>query len=96
VAIERGRVKTETACLGSFLAIFRMGTTDGEQGLGGDGGIRTLDRALQPYNGLASRYYLGSFELGRSFVGIECSEANFAIAHKRIAEAIRARAPDVR
>jgi hypothetical protein len=24
-------------------------------GLGGDGGIRTLDRALQPYNGLANR-----------------------------------------
>ena len=23
--------------------------------LGGDGGIRTLDRALQPYNGLANR-----------------------------------------
>ena len=24
-------------------------------GIGGDGGIRTLDRALQPYNGLANR-----------------------------------------
>src|SRR5271154_2084200 len=24
-------------------------------GAGGDGGIRTLDRALQPYNGLANR-----------------------------------------
>src|SRR5271170_3556071 len=24
-------------------------------GFGGDGGIRTLDRALQPYNGLANR-----------------------------------------
>ena len=23
--------------------------------IGGDGGIRTLDRALQPYNGLANR-----------------------------------------
>ena len=25
------------------------------RGSGGDGGIRTLDRALQPYNGLANR-----------------------------------------
>jgi hypothetical protein len=25
------------------------------KGTGGDGGIRTLDRALQPYNGLANR-----------------------------------------
>ena len=27
----------------------------GERSAGGDGGIRTLDRALQPYNGLANR-----------------------------------------
>jgi hypothetical protein len=27
----------------------------GQQTPGGDGGIRTLDRALQPYNGLANR-----------------------------------------
>ncbi len=27
----------------------------GQIGIGGDGGIRTLDRALQPYNGLANR-----------------------------------------
>src|SRR4051812_9829817 len=26
-----------------------------KQRVGGDGGIRTLDRALQPYNGLANR-----------------------------------------
>ena len=25
------------------------------ENIGGDGGIRTLDRALQPYNGLANR-----------------------------------------
>ena len=28
---------------------------EGEQRDGGAGGIRTLDRALQPYNGLANR-----------------------------------------
>jgi hypothetical protein len=38
-----------------LFSFFRMGTADGGQGLGGDGGIRTLDRALQPYNGLANR-----------------------------------------
>ena len=30
-------------------------TKGGERSAGGDGGIRTLDRALQPYNGLANR-----------------------------------------
>jgi hypothetical protein len=33
----------------------RIVTDGGELGSGGDGGIRTLDRALQPYNGLANR-----------------------------------------
>jgi hypothetical protein len=33
----------------------KHGAKGGQRSLGGDGGIRTLDRALQPYNGLANR-----------------------------------------
>jgi hypothetical protein len=39
------------AHVGSVCSVFGLDI----EGVGGDGGIRTLDRALQPYNGLAIR-----------------------------------------
>jgi hypothetical protein len=42
------------------------------QGAGGAGGIRTLDRALQPYNGLANRRLQ---PLGHSSVAADMPEA---------------------
>src|ERR1700741_40927 len=36
-------------------AVLRRAARPGGGQIGGDGGIRTLDRALQPYNGLANR-----------------------------------------
>ena len=38
-----------------FCKAFRTIPDIAIKGNGGDGGIRTLDRALQPYNGLANR-----------------------------------------
>jgi hypothetical protein len=39
----------------NFIGDFDTVGGDGKQYSGGAGGIRTLDRALQPYNGLANR-----------------------------------------
>jgi hypothetical protein len=38
-----------------FIGDFDTAGSSVEQETGGAGGIRTLDRALQPYNGLANR-----------------------------------------
>ena len=38
-----------------FIELFDAKRGEKKQYSGGDGGIRTLDRALQPYNGLANR-----------------------------------------
>jgi hypothetical protein len=38
-----------------FIGLFDTKRGKEKQYSGGDGGIRTLDRALQPYNGLANR-----------------------------------------
>ena len=38
-----------------FIGLFDTAGGKEKQYPGGDGGIRTLDRALQPYNGLANR-----------------------------------------
>jgi hypothetical protein len=38
-----------------FIEDFDTMGDEGKQYFGGAGGIRTLDRALQPYNGLANR-----------------------------------------
>ena len=41
--------------MAGFIGLLDAMRGKGKQYSGGDGGIRTLDRALQPYNGLANR-----------------------------------------
>ena len=41
--------------MGGFIEDFDANRYNEKQYSGGAGGIRTLDRALQPYNGLANR-----------------------------------------
>jgi hypothetical protein len=55
---------------------------------GGDGGIRTLDRALQPYNGLANRRLQ---PLGHSSVEPDMPDAG--VGRKRQISGCRIRKP---
>src|SRR5262245_33673783 len=48
-----GFVRSSSHFLSVAIAVFAGGRIP--RPAGGDGGIRTLDRALQPYNGLANR-----------------------------------------
>jgi hypothetical protein len=53
-----------------------MLVNDGEEDVGGDGGIRTLDRTLQPYNGLANRRLQPLGHVSTQATGTLCLQSN--------------------
>ena len=65
-----------------------------KQHSGGAGGIRTLDRALQPYNGLANRRLqpLGHSSVGADMPDTEASRKR-QIARRRIPGGLAAQRP---